>query len=243
LIGGLICFNYYRKLQNEKQGRQPKDGAAVNRTSESQESQPDGDQDTAALIKAGDNNAILSKALGDIMTSSGVPKLSAQAYINNLQFLQNFMGLYCDIYDQVMLLMSKLDWSKPEVTKTSLRYVVGSIPLVILGYYFVPLNLLVLVAGLIIFVCQTPLWHHLTFTIPMLALYKASVLATSFIRAIPIPDSIVNLSTDTSDESKEGIRETILPDLLVVEVYENQRWWAGKASYSTFCVGFNDSYQ
>ncbi|KAJ3413331.1 hypothetical protein HDV05_008181 [Chytridiales sp. JEL 0842] len=209
----IICYNYLQK-RNPNNGKQPADEQPAD--------------DVIANNNNNNNNddAIQKTNVVDLYELSGLSRIPTQDYVNNLQFLQNFMGIYVDAYDATMLFLSKFDWSNPETTRSALRYVIASIPLLLFTYYFIPINYIALIAGLSLFLSQTTLWRHITFTLPMLTIYKASLLATSIVKAIPIPDALIPSNVKSFEEGQEGDEGKSLKSLSV-EVFENQRWWAG----------------
>ncbi|KAJ3315737.1 hypothetical protein HDU76_002131 [Blyttiomyces sp. JEL0837] len=145
-------------------------------------------------------------------------------YLKNLQFLQNFMGMYCDTYDNVSKLSTVLDWSDAKSTNTILRATLTAIPLAILAYLLVPAKTAFLILGLFFFLRHTVLWQLITSTIPRSVVLFFRRLLAALVKAIPLPDAMVDLGPKLVELEEDLGKKS---EIVIVEVYENQRWWAG----------------
>ncbi|KNE66337.1 hypothetical protein AMAG_10559 [Allomyces macrogynus ATCC 38327] len=92
------------------------------------------------------------------MDADLAPKLSSAELRDNLQFVQNSMGMFVDIYDAVMLFTRQYaNWDLPENATAFLKLVAASTLPAFLLVTFVPLNHIILVAGWLVFLGNTPL--------------------------------------------------------------------------------------
>ncbi|KAI9346390.1 Peroxin/Dysferlin domain-containing protein [Zopfochytrium polystomum] len=162
-------------------------------------------------------------------------KLAKSQYAKNLQFLQNLMGVYCDAYDQAVELAGILDWSDADRTQQILNVTLAAIPGALVAYYFVPLNWVALVAGLVLFLQGTSLWATVTVNVPKVLHAKFYAVAAALVGMLPLPDTMgaaaAGLPQGGGGESKAakrtGEKSNSRAELAVAEIFENQRWWAG----------------
>jgi hypothetical protein len=129
--------------------------------------------------------------------------------LENMRFLQNHMGQFAELYDDLDQAHTWLDWSEPEVTKKLLVQTLVSGFWVYIGLEYIPLWLLFLCGGLLAFVAQTYWFQVLVSRLPRLlaSSLKASYNAT----LVPLL---------SAHQQKPG-------NIVTVTLFENQRWWAG----------------
>lgn len=137
------------------------------------------------------------------------PKDHAIQYLDNMRFLQNHMGQFVELYDDLDQAHTWLDWSGPEVTKKLLVQTLVSGFWIYLGLEFVSLQLIFLCGGLLAFVAQTYWFQILVSRLPRVLArsLKASYNAT----VVPLL---------SAHQQKPG-------NVVTVTLFENQRWWAG----------------
>jgi hypothetical protein len=143
-------------------------------------------------------------------------------YRKNMQFIQNTMGMYCDMYEQLCYLNAKIDWTNEKQTVLVLQLNIASAVALALMYTMIPWNIVALVVGHLVFFANTSMGralqtvamqymqrHSQTFNFRKFLLYVVQ----SFSRSSG--SSIVTESLDSDAMT------------VTVECYENQRWWAG----------------
>jgi hypothetical protein len=133
----------------------------------------------------------------------------ALQYLENMKFLQNHMGAFADLYDELDQAHTWLDWSNPETTKKLFLQSLVSAFWVYLGLEYIPLQALFLAGGLFAFVCQTHWFQVLIARLPQFLAHsiKASYTAT----LAPLLSS----------------HKRLPGNIVQVDLFENQRWWAG----------------
>ncbi|RKP07274.1 hypothetical protein THASP1DRAFT_9386, partial [Thamnocephalis sphaerospora] len=82
--------------------------------------------------------------LGGLSTTSAT---SVGEYKANMQYIQNFMGTFADTYDLVAEQLHHLDWSDPQHTANIFKLVLLAMVGTLVTFYFIPINLLLLVGG------------------------------------------------------------------------------------------------
>ncbi|KAI8816315.1 integral peroxisomal membrane peroxin-domain-containing protein [Fimicolochytrium jonesii] len=130
-------------------------------------------------------------------------------YLKNLQFIQNSMGIYCDAYDDIKKNGALLDWSDADLTAHLLKMVLVSMFGVTIFVRFVPFNYVLLVAGVGVFLYNTAVFRAAAMTLPPVILKK------------------LKFQVDTFKEAVKEARKTGDGSIVVVSLFENQRWWAG----------------
>lgn len=68
-------------------------------------------------------------------------------YTNNMQFIQNTMGMYTQIYESICLLNTHVDWSEPEVTMNVVKGTIASAVVMAFAYPYIRWNYIVLAGG------------------------------------------------------------------------------------------------
>ncbi|KAJ3326406.1 peroxisome- protein [Blyttiomyces sp. JEL0837] len=139
------------------------------------------------------------------------PSITATSseYLRNMQFIQNQMGLFCDVHAAASKLGTWLDWSDEDRTLKVVQLALASSILVLAGVHFVPLNLIILAVGLFAFSANT-------------ALFRAA--------STTLPPALLKGIKERVDSIREGIvAATLAPGgtVITVVLFENQRWWAG----------------
>ncbi|KAJ3113328.1 peroxisome- protein [Phlyctochytrium bullatum] len=143
-----------------------------------------------------------------IAPSSTLSTTSAQ-YIKNMQFIQNQMGMFCDVHGEVSRHMKLLDWSNEKDTMAVLKAAAGSAVVVVVVVRLIPVNVIMLVAGVGAFFANT-------------AFFRAA--------STTLPPVIIKGLADRVDSIREGIaaaRKAPEGSTVTVTLFENQRWWAG----------------
>ncbi|KAJ3108366.1 hypothetical protein HDU97_001491 [Phlyctochytrium planicorne] len=139
---------------------------------------------------------------------SGISTTSAQ-YIKNMQFIQNQMGMFCDIHGEISRNAKILDWSDERETLMALKVAAGSAFAVVFLIWLIPFNVILLVGGVAAFFSNT-------------AFFRAA--------STTLPPAIMKGLADRVDSIREGIaaaRKSPEGSVVTVTIYENQRWWAG----------------
>jgi hypothetical protein len=139
---------------------------------------------------------------------------SAQ-YLRNMQFIQNQMGMYATVHDEVSNNLRLIDWSSEEDTMQVLRFVVGSAVGVIITLHLIPFNLIMLVGGLAAFTSNTAIFKAASTTLPPVIIKHLHE------KVAQIRDGVVS-----ARRGQDG-------SITTVQLYENQRWWAGKLLFSS----------
>jgi hypothetical protein len=139
------------------------------------------------------------------------PKISMtnEKTMAHLQQIQNTMAQVCDAYDAGYNLYKMMDWSSPDQTLLLMQGAVASIFGTWLLLYLVPWNYILLVAGLGVFIANT-------------AIFRAASLTLT-------PALIDNLQKRIQ-QAKQALQASRIvgeQNINRVEVFENQRWWAG----------------
>ncbi|KAJ1538478.1 hypothetical protein HK405_013820, partial [Cladochytrium tenue] len=189
----------------------------------------------AATAAAATDGAVAIASADGTAAAAGVGRAQ---YARNLQFLQNLMGVYCDAYDAtVALLAAALDWSDPRLPSLLLRAAAIAIPAALAAYALLPVNRVCLVAGLAAFARHTAAWDRLVRPAAARAVERipAPLLAPLLLlkRAATAPFAAAQQQQPQSAPTAASPALVAppspgpaVPELRVVEVYENQRWWA-----------------
>lgn len=74
-------------------------------------------------------------------------KKNVSFYVRNAQWIQNFMAMHSDTYDSVLELKPYVDWRDERVSARVLQYCWLSVPLMLVFFYVVPINWVVMIAG------------------------------------------------------------------------------------------------
>ncbi|KAI8824067.1 integral peroxisomal membrane peroxin-domain-containing protein [Fimicolochytrium jonesii] len=130
-------------------------------------------------------------------------------YLKNMQFIQNSMGMYCDAYEDVKKNSTVLDWSDEEETIRILKVAVGSMFGVIFVVRIIPFNYIMLLGGVGMFLQNTAIFRAASTTVPPVLMKK------------------LQHQVDTVREAIREARKGADDGVVVVSLYENQRWWAG----------------
>ncbi|KAJ1566345.1 hypothetical protein HK405_010176 [Cladochytrium tenue] len=179
--------------------------------------------------------------------STAAASVGKAQYARNLQFLQNFMGVYCDAYDaSAALLAAALDWSDPRLPTLLLQVAALAIPAALVAYALLPVNSVCLVAGLVAFARHTAAWERLVrpaaasaieripakLLAPLLLLKRTAAAPFATAQQQQKPQSAQSAQSAPPAAPPSVVAPPTpsppVPELRVVEVYENQRWWAGR---------------
>ncbi|KAI9345626.1 integral peroxisomal membrane peroxin-domain-containing protein [Obelidium mucronatum] len=172
--------------------------------------------------------------------------LGTERYNRNLAFVQNAMALFCSTFDTLAAFHDAyLTWKSPEKTAFVVKTVIAAIPLALLLFHVVPFWLIRFISG----VCGTWIlcretWICMLFmnVLPKVLYRRGVMVGESVVRGLPLPDSVVDFSVGqyawgvgdcaSSNEAKAEVDENLEEQQgsiakVTVELFENQRWWAG----------------
>ncbi|KAL7749328.1 hypothetical protein RI367_005199 [Sorochytrium milnesiophthora] len=164
------------------------------------------------------------------------PSLKPSDLKDNMQFIQNLMGVHCDTYDTAVLFSRQyLSWASPQDTKTLLQLLIASLLPTLLAFYFVPLNHLVLLGGWAVFLGNTPLVLGIKDTLqPVLLeiLNENWEFAKGVVKRWPEVMRVTSGSNTKRTATDSSLSEATSPGsadegVYMVAIYENQRWWLG----------------
>lgn len=131
------------------------------------------------------------------------------SYLKNLQFIQNHMGIYSQVYDDIASFKRHLDWSNEKKSTSLFKVAIGSIFIGLLIAKLVPLNLIFLGGGLVLFVQNTAFFKAASETLPPVLIRNVQA------RVDYVTEAIANVTRAGSTGKTK------------VQLFENQRWWAG----------------
>ena len=137
-------------------------------------------------------------------------------YRKNMQFIQNTMGMYCDAYEGLRMVNTKIDWSDESQTALVLQLTVLSAVLVGVSYWMIPWNLVFLLIGLGAFLANTAIARASQALMAQYLDTNMDVVRTKIQRLFG--------SDDASGSNANGSENH---STIVIECVENQRWWAG----------------
>jgi hypothetical protein len=173
----------------------------------------------APLVKTSSGwSSYLQTAL--VAASTGIDHVEASKLVNNvdyqknLQFLQNVQGQYCKVHDNILAAMQYVNWTDPHTTKLIGATCALAIPVLLFVFHRITsLGTFVWIAGNLVFIGNTAFGRTiLTDALPILSRTAMDALGV----AKPTGTGITKIKSWS-----KGGNET------VVQVWENQRWWAG----------------
>ncbi|KAJ3249375.1 hypothetical protein HDU78_003161 [Chytriomyces hyalinus] len=194
---------------------------------------------------------------------SVIQHLGSERYIRNFTFLQNSNGLFCATYDSLASLHEEhLSWRKPEKTLFVLKTLIASIPFCIATWYFLPgwcIRTGIALGGSCMLLERTWIFVFVVHVAPKVFYQRGVAMLEKFVTSLPLPDSVAdsvagagfgyllgksgpNVSADSTGEDSLAEDQTDDSSMttpngrILVEVYENQRWWAGPGWSSTMLV-------
>ncbi|KAI8885244.1 hypothetical protein K501DRAFT_246386 [Backusella circina FSU 941] len=138
---------------------------------------------------------------------------SSPEYIRNMQNLQNIMGELSDIHDIFFSQLHHLDWSNETVTLRIFQTALVSLFGMAMIVWFIPLNIVCMVAGIILFLLNTRFAKYLVKEM----LPQATELGQQQLKS----------AADWYHQVENRLDEQL--NLKYMSLYENQRWWAGSA--------------
>ena len=136
-------------------------------------------------------------------------------YMKNMQFIQNFMGTFCEAYEAVISLNKWVNWSDPAITKNILLASVTSSFVLLFAFTWIPWNIMFLFVGLCAFCSKSAFVQAMA----ELAVNSAQQFSETLTRKHHW------LVSENKPESMNDCDPT--SKTVTVELYENQRWWAG----------------
>ena len=149
------------------------------------------------------------------------------SYKQNMQFIQNTMGMYSDIYENLRLLNTKIDWSDEQFTMRVMRWCVVSALVLLIVSPYIPWNVVIMLGGLSAFVMNTALGKTtaevLCKNLEANGLYGMCMAAA---KSLQLPKR-----RRSSSDQRTAI--LLRHSTVTVECVENQRWWAGLGWYAS----------
>lgn len=130
-------------------------------------------------------------------------------YLKNLQNIQNSMGEFSDLYDWIMSQSTHINWSSESRTLNILQAVLFLTSVFGLVVYFVPLNMIFLSTGLMIYATNTRFAKYLFREL------QPYIIESLKSRATNLKEWYIKV--ENKHDSLDQIKE--------ISVYENQRWW------------------
>ncbi|CAO3662788.1 unnamed protein product [Rhizopus stolonifer] len=136
---------------------------------------------------------------------------SSPEYLRNMQNLQNMMGEMSDLYDLVASNAHHVDWSSEGKTMRLFQATLISLLALLFTLWLIPLNMLILVAGVNIFLLNT------RFTKYVLKELMPQLIHVGQSQLDGVLQWYLQLEKKLNDQT--NIQE--------LSLYENQRWWSG----------------
>ncbi|KAI8095657.1 integral peroxisomal membrane peroxin-domain-containing protein [Thamnidium elegans] len=130
-------------------------------------------------------------------------------YLKNMKNIQNMMGEFSDMYDKVMLEAKHFNWSSEEETLRVLQAVLASSILLGLILYFIPINMIFLSCGLMVYGMNTRFTKYMTKELQPYIFQSGKRKLEGLKQWY--------LTLENKLKSQEHLKE--------ISVYENQRWW------------------
>lgn len=136
---------------------------------------------------------------------------SSPEYLKNMQNLQNMMGEMSDLYDLCSSNAHYFDWSSEQDTMRIFQGALVSLVALCLGIWFIPLNIIFLVGGIILFLLNTRFVKYVMKEM----LPQVTEISQAHVDTAVQWYTRVEKNLDNQDNVKE------------LSLYENQRWWSG----------------
>ncbi|KAI9598499.1 hypothetical protein BDF19DRAFT_237451 [Syncephalis fuscata] len=100
---------------------------------------------------------------------------SVSEYKSNMQYIQNFMGTFADIYDMVAAQLHHLDWSDPIHTANLFKAVFAAIIGTLAVFYIIPVYWIFLAVGEFAFIANTAVVKAFADTVVPVLLERANI--------------------------------------------------------------------
>jgi hypothetical protein len=130
-------------------------------------------------------------------------------YLKNLRNIQNMMGEFNELYDWIILQSKHFNWSSDLETMRILQAILASSTLLAFILYVVPINMIFLFSGLIVYGVNT------RFSKYMLKELQPYMMQSGKRKVEGLKEWYMALESRL--ENQEHLQE--------ISVYENQRWW------------------
>ncbi|KAI8620373.1 integral peroxisomal membrane peroxin-domain-containing protein [Chytriomyces sp. MP71] len=171
--------------------------------------------------------------------------IGSDRFARNLQLMQTGSALFCATFDALESLYTEhLTWRDPIKTARVVKALLASVPLALVGWMYLPggcIRFGIAVAGGWVLLERTWIFLFCVHVVPKVLWRRAVQLAERVVTDLPLPDSIVDAVAASGigwsyakDSSSSSTHEASVkevdqedPDNITVEVFENQRWWAG----------------
>lgn len=132
-------------------------------------------------------------------------------YLKNMQNLQNMMGEMSDLYDLIASNSHFVDWSSEVETMRLFQGALISFGALAIVIWFVPLNVIFLVGGILLFLLNTR--------------FAKFVLKEMLPQVAEIGQSQVNSAVQWYTQVEKRLDDQA--NIQELSLYENQRWWSG----------------
>ncbi|TPX49351.1 hypothetical protein SeLEV6574_g01528 [Synchytrium endobioticum] len=142
------------------------------------------------------------------IASQSMTGISSAEYARNMQWIQNFMGQFVEVFDAAVEYSKIVDWSDENKTSLVLKMTIATALAALVIARLIPTRFLFMTVGVTPFLANT-----------------------AFIRAVvtSMPALVVAKMMSYYNRGKELFKMNSIPtgDAAVVGIYQNERWWAG----------------
>ncbi|KAJ3083025.1 hypothetical protein HK102_001321 [Quaeritorhiza haematococci] len=138
----------------------------------------------------------------------------------NLAFIHTFLARWADTHDYISEKLKVLDWSDEEETMRVLKNVVLSMFGILFLARLVPVNYLMLVGGLGMFLQNTTWFQAASTTVSPVLMKNFQSGGNTMRGAVAVANSRVQSEGNSGSNSDSTVAVTL---------FENQRWWAASA--------------
>lgn len=132
-------------------------------------------------------------------------------YLKNMQNLQNMMGEMSDLYDLCASNAHHFDWSSEADTMRIFQAALISLIVLCIGIWFIPLNIVFLVAGIVMFLLNTR--------------FAKFVMKEMLPQVTEIGQSQMDSAVQWYTQVEKRLDDQA--NFKELSLYENQRWWSG----------------
>jgi len=145
-------------------------------------------------------------------------------YLRNMQFIQNAMGDFADVRDEIVRANHFLDWTDSEKTFNILKAACLSSIATIFILRYIPFNYVMLALGVGLFLGNSAFMKGLCVSVLPVAekfFYDQKIYFMKMIKDIHPTSKVSESITKTHRSSPKA-------SVVVVKLFQNERWWAGK---------------
>ncbi|KAI9487544.1 MAG: integral peroxisomal membrane peroxin-domain-containing protein [Benjaminiella poitrasii] len=203
----IIISRYNKRFENDKKNNESKPNEQRQTDSlKPRKSHSASTATTGATVNSSTNRFSFTNSIFPAASDEASPE-----YLKNMQNLQNMMGEMSDLYDLIASMGHYVDWSSEKVTMQIFQTALISFFSMSIVIWFIPLNIICLVAGLSLFLLNTRFAKFvLKEMLPQLA-----EIGQSQLNSVVQWYSQIEKKMDDQMNTKE------------LSLYENQRWWSG----------------